>query len=195
MRLNVYLISHPIIKHLATQFSYFTSQQDSIDSSQHIAHQLHVLLIYEVAKRWIKTDQIYIQNIDCIKELCIFDSKESYLIMANLMTCGNITVDLNHILPKVDIQHINFSKNNFLNTNYYCLEDHIINIMKEKKIIIIDHHLKHSMIELLDYLILQNKIEIENIKVICIECHNNILEKIGSKYSLLKIYTTKIYNN
>lgn len=51
-----------------------------------------------------------------------------------------------------------------------------------------------SILKLLDYLIVEHKIHINAIKIICIACTNNILEILGRQYPLLKIYTTKIIN-
>lgn len=195
MRLNVYLISHPVIQKLSTDIINYISQDRSIKHNYHLFHLLSILLIYEVTRKWIEPYNIYIPSIDSIKKLCIFNPRESYLVLTNLMHYGNILLDIHNILPKANIQHINTSSdqsvleyinNSFLKSNY---NDEI----NYSKVVIIDSFLNISIVKILDYLIAQKKINISQIKIICITCNNNILEQVGEKYPLINIYTTKIY--
>nr|YP_009295580.1 uracil phosphoribosyltransferase or UMP pyrophosphorylase [Mastocarpus papillatus]AOL58064.1 uracil phosphoribosyltransferase or UMP pyrophosphorylase [Mastocarpus papillatus] len=189
MNLNVYLVSHPIIKKLSNHIIYtkFTGEQ----IYKYNTKLLGILLIYEIIRKWIKIHNIYIKNIDLTKEISIFDSKESYLVIANLMECHEFISDINIIAPKVFLQHINF---NIEIRNCY-IDNDIINTIKEQKIIIIERFLNNdSIIKLLDYLLLEKNVNINQIKIMCITCTNNICEHLGNRYKSLKIYTTRIYN-
>ena len=190
MRLNIYLISHPIIQKLSTQIRYSISTYSQTRTNYRLLQKIYILLVYEVVRKWITINTVYIQNIDNFTELNLFNSQESYLIITNLMNCGNIIHDLNDMLPKSYIQHINLNRENIIDDN--CLDHEITNIIQETKILIIYNVLTKSIRKLLDYLIQQKKIQIAQIKIICITCSNKVLEVIADKYPLLNIYTTKI---
>uniref|UniRef100_UPI003001F160 hypothetical protein n=1 Tax=Anunuuluaehu liula TaxID=3049639 RepID=UPI003001F160 len=193
MQLNVYLISHPIIQKLSN--TIINSKPENNQIYNYNTSSLGFLLIYEVIRKWIKTQNIYIKNIELTKELYVFNSKESYLIIANLMDCNQIISGISLLLPQVHLQHINLNtyKKKYINND--CIDSNIINIIKKQKIIIIERFLSnYSIIKLLDYLLLKQHIKISQIKIMCITCTNSICEQLGNKYQSLEIYTTKIYN-
>lgn len=195
MRLNVYLISHPIIQKLSAPIRYTIDDNSSIEYNYNTFQQLHILLIYEVLRKWIKSFNVYIQYTDFIKELYVFDSKESYIIMTNLMNCGNILPYINYLLPQVYIQHINLNHKIPVSINDNYLDSEIVKIIKQNKIIIMDNFLTNSIVQLLDYLVMQKEVKVKEIRIICIICTNQVLEKIADQYPLVSIYTTKIYKN
>lgn len=194
MRLNVYIITHPIIKQLSNQLKHclYYNKTNQISKNSHLISYLYILLIYEVVRTWLKTSNIYIRNIDYIKPLCIFNSKESYLILTDIMSCNHAIVNIGNILPKVHIQHIDLCITSNIMINDHYLEDSILEIIQKQKIIIINNILTYSIIQLLDYLIITKNIKITQIRIMCLLCNNNVLEKIGYKYPTLSIYTTKI---
>lgn len=188
MPLNINLISHPIIKQLSNQLIQHQNKKNYRPYHNH--HELYSLLIYEITRKWIKGHNIYIKHIDNIIERYTFDSQESYLIIMNLMNSGNTINTITKILPKVYFQHINLDKQK---TKNYCIDDSILNTIEQQKIIIIDSFLtNNSIINFLDYLLINKNIFIKNIKIICITCNNSILEYMGKKYKSLDIYTTHI---
>nr|QCI07377.1 hypothetical protein [Leiomenia cribrosa] len=192
MPLNIYIIAHPIIKKLSNQFINSTHQNPQI---QNILNNdpLHILLIYEVTRKWITGYNIYIKNLNHIKPIYRFNKKESYLIITNFMYCGNIINNINKLLPKVCIQHLNLEQYKEKEINDECINHQIINRIREKKIIIVENFIEdNSIIKLLHYLITYKNIYIKNINIICITCNSIILENLGSKYPNLKIYTTHI---
>lgn len=192
MQLNIYLISHPIIQKLSNQLICSTYKNNQI---QNIIRNnpLHSLLVYEVTRKWINGYNIYIKNLNNIKKIYKFDNQESYLIITNFMDCGNIINNINILLPKVYIQHINLENYTTRKINDDCIDSKIINIIEKQKIIIIENFIKdYSIIKLLDYLFIYKKIKIQNIKIICITCNSSILEYIGAQYPHLQIYTTQI---
>lgn len=192
MRLNVYIISHPIIQKISSQARYSVNPQ-AIYHNYHAFYPLHTFLIYELLRKWIKGYTIYIKCIDFIKELYIFDTQESYVIITNLMNCGNIVSQINYLLPKVYVQHINFNQKMAENMNDRYFSESIINTIKNNKIIIMDNSLTSSVMQLLNYLVIQKTIAVTQIQIVCISCNNKILETIADKYPSIKIYTTKIY--
>ena len=148
MRLNIYLISHPIIQKLSTQIRYSISTYSQTRTNYRLLQKIYILLVYEVVRKWITINTVYIQNIDNFTELNLFNSQESYLIITNLMNCGNIIHDLNDMLPKSYIQHINLNRENIIDDN--CLDHEITNIIQETKILIIYNVLTKSIRKLLD---------------------------------------------
>lgn len=192
MRLNVYIISHPIIQKISSQARYSVNSQTTYNN-YHASYPLHTFLIYELLRKWIKGYTVYIKCIDFIKELYIFDNQESYIIITNLMNCGNIVSQINYLLPKVYIQHINFTQIITENIDDRCFSNSILTSIENNKIIIMDDCLTSSVIQLLDYLVIQKAVEIIKIQIVCISCSNKVLETIADKYPSIKIYTTKIY--
>nr|QVY57956.1 uracil phosphoribosyltransferase or UMP pyrophosphorylase [Betaphycus gelatinus] len=189
MQLNIYLISHPIIHKLSTQLIYSIKNKNNINIYNYA--ELNLFLIYEVLRRLIQTKTIYINNIDYIEEICIFNPQDSYLFLTNIEDCGDITSYLKTIMPRLSLVHINLNKKHYINKNY--LNENIINLSNKQKIIVMEKFLNsYSIIQLIDYLIYNVKIKSNKIKLICITCTNNILDIINNKYPSLEIYTTKI---
>lgn len=185
MRLNIYLISHPIIKQLS---------QDIINSNlineqiyKHNTKLLGYLLIYETIRRWVNIHYIYIKNIESYKEIYKFDTQESYIILTDLIECNDIISNISTILPKMGLQHINFKNNQQDNYEY-------IQTIGKEKIIIVEKFLNnYSVIRLIDYLVKKQKIKSSQIKIMCVTCSHSICEYLGNQYQSLEIYTTKIY--
>nr|YP_010902577.1 hypothetical protein REP52_pgp005 [Hypnea nidifica]WCH54432.1 hypothetical protein [Hypnea nidifica] len=190
MPLNIYIISHPIISTLSSQIIY----QKNDKTHRSIYNEMNFLLIYELLRKWITVKKIYIKNVDYIKEISIFNPKESYTLFANLEKCCNIIDHLKTLIPKLSIVHTDIYQDENYNTRIYY------NSKKEKKltnsrIIIIEKILNNnSIINFINELINKYNIKITSIKIICIACNNKVLELINKKYSNLEIYTTKIIN-
>nr|QCI06178.1 hypothetical protein [Dicranema revolutum] len=196
MQLNIFIISNPIINKLCNQISHYgTKGKNDIDTN--ISSQLKLLLIYEVLRKWINIQYIYIKDLDYIKEICIYSPTESYLLLTNVESCSNIIPNIKTIMPKLSLIHtyLNLTKETYINIRENCLDDDIIGLMNRQKIIIMENILNnYAIMQLLDYLIFKQKINIHQIKIICIICTHKILKMIGSKYPLLNIYTAKITN-
>ena len=191
MLLNVYLISHPLIHRLSNQIIYSTETNNN--TYTYINSKINFFLIYEALRTWIKIQTIYVKEIDLIKDINIYDSNESYIIMTNITDYCSIISDIKILLPRVHLQHIHLNLKTQKDINDDCLEHNIITTIKKHKIIVMEKFLyNHSIIQLLDYLLLEKKINIQQIKIICTICTNSILETIGNKYPYLTIYTTKI---
>nr|QCI07176.1 hypothetical protein [Hypnea pannosa] len=192
MPLNIYIISHPIIHTLSTQIIYSLQKNNKINES--ICNEITFLLIYELLRKWIKVKNIYIKDIDQIKEISIFDPKESYILLTNLEKCYNTINHLKILIPKLSLLHIDTYKDENHNTKI-CFHSKQEKNLKNNKIIIVQKILNNnSIINFINELIHQYNIHINSIKIICIVCNKKILENINKKYSNLEIYTSKIIN-
>nr|WCH56222.1 hypothetical protein [Calliblepharis sp.] len=188
MPLNIYIISHPIINKLSTDIIYSEKKDNQLYT--HVYNQINFLLIYELLRKWIKIQNLYIKDIDYIKEISIFDPKESYLLFTNLENCCDIINNLKTIIPKLYLIHTYTNENK---ENYIKIHPNFNYDIKNNKIIIMEKILNnYSIINFIDNLINKYQITSTSIKIICIACNNNILKVINNKYSTLEIYTTKI---
>lgn len=192
MQLNIYLISHPIIQKLASDVVY-ANQLGRTNTYNNKYKKLGLLMIYEVLRKVIQTNHIYIKKINHIKEVCVFNRKESYIIMTDIADSYNMITDAINLFPQVYIQNLSLDKDHNIHNNkeiYNTIQSQYNN---NTKIFLIQSNLEsYSSIKILDFLILNIKIEIEAITLICITCHNRIIEKIGKRYPNLNIYTSKI---
>nr|YP_010484944.1 uracil phosphoribosyltransferase [Hypnea cervicornis]UVW80638.1 uracil phosphoribosyltransferase [Hypnea cervicornis] len=192
MPLNIYIISHPIITILSTQIIYSLSKNNKINEP--IYDEINFLLIYELLRKWIKVTNIYIKDINQIKEISIFNPKESYTLFTNLEKCYNIINHLKILIPKLSLIHINTCKDKNNNAKIY-FNSNQEQYLRNNKIIIVEKILNNnSIINFVNELINDYKIHITSIKIICIVCNKKVLEVINKKYSNLEIYTTKIIN-
>nr|WOA02398.1 uracil phosphoribosyltransferase [Gloiopeltis furcata] len=193
MQLNIYLVSHPLIKQLSNEIIHTSTTNNPLHYAKY--NKLNILLVYEVIRKWLTIDDIYIHYLDYTKEIYKFNKKESYLIVTDLTSCGDLMSALRLMLPQINTYHIYFNKthNKYLHND--CLYNEITTIMKAQKIIIIEKFLDHDSISpLLDYLFLEKNISMHQIRLICITCKSSLLEKIARKYPHLHIYTTKIHS-
>lgn len=186
MQLNIYLISHPIIKFLSDSIIY--SKDNSIKKTKY-SHHIGLLLIYEIMRKWTKIRNIYIKKLSYIQELSLLDSNQKYYIFTNLLQTYQIVTEIESLLPNIKIihaeynEHISFQKNiifsNFQTNN--------IKIIILEKILYQDY-----IIKLIQELHINQNIPLDKINIACISCYKPILDIIGKKYPELNIYTTKI---
>nr|YP_010903174.1 hypothetical protein P4C74_pgp005 [Hypnea pseudomusciformis]WCH55228.1 hypothetical protein [Hypnea pseudomusciformis]WCH56821.1 hypothetical protein [Hypnea pseudomusciformis] len=192
MPLNIYIISHPIISILSTQI--ISSLQTNNKINEPIYSEINFLLIYELLRKWIKVKNIYIKDINKMKEISMFNPKESYILFTNIEKYYNIINHLKILMPKLSLRHIDIDKNNNDYTKIYFNSKNR-KYPQNNKIIIVQKILNNdAIIHFINQLINEYKIHINSIKIICIACHKKVLEAINTKYSNLDIYTTKIIN-
>nr|YP_009298033.1 uracil phosphoribosyltransferase [Plocamium cartilagineum]AOM67971.1 uracil phosphoribosyltransferase [Plocamium cartilagineum] len=186
MPLNIYLMSHPIIKQLSYQITKKENNKQIVN--HHHYKNIGILLIYETIRQWIELQNIYIKQIHSIKEICLFNEQESYIIITDLSESYHMISEIILLLPNVSLHHISLiEKEQVIYNNLNNL------ITDDKKIIFIQKSLNnYFLIQILDYLLSKKHVKISQIKIICIICDNKIIEKIGYKYPNLNIYTTKI---
>lgn len=176
MQLNIYLLTHPIIQIL----SNYTREQENESMYYIKSQQLGLFIIYEIVRKWVKIQQLYIKKINHIREISITNPNDSYSIVTDLTKSHHIINAVGNILPNTKFIHIN------------SIEEQE-NTHTNEKIILFEKFLcNYKIIESIEYLLKHKQININDIKVACIICNNKVLDQIGNKYPNLEIYTTKI---
>lgn len=187
MQLNIYIISHPIIKLLTHQ----TLNSEIHPSLQINTHKYTALfLIYEISRKWIRINNIYIKQFKIIKEIALINNSQKYFFCTNINQNYEILPDIRMILHQVKIIDIE----NNLEIFKKKLHSNIKEVKKDNiKILLFDNVLSDNyIINVLHYLTQYEDIKIDNINIACIYCYHQTLNIIGHQYSKLKIYTTKI---
>ena len=182
MKLNIHIISHPIIQNLS---SITTNQTVPSNINNLALKQLGLLILYEAIRNWIKTYRLTIKQINHRKEITIIDPKESFTIVSNVFKYLSLIQDIQFILP---------------NSNFKLIEEnnlnHLVEINRNTKIIIVTYKIKlQYILDLLDYFLHKKNIQIHKIRLVCIKCETNQLIEISKKYNKLDIYTTQLINN
>nr|YP_010196667.1 hypothetical protein LK223_pgp006 [Gracilaria cervicornis]UAD84064.1 hypothetical protein [Gracilaria cervicornis] len=183
MRLNIHTLIHPTIQTLAYEIIY----QKSHKQPQYTDNEktLGMLIFYEILRKWLTIDHIYIKKVDILKEKHLLNQLDKYLIITNIIECYNMLADVQRILPKSYLKHIDF--NNINNTFYYNEE------LQKYKIIIFEKFLKnYGIIEIINYLQNSNQINLNHVKIVCLTCNNNILKYLAKNHPQVNIYTIKI---
>nr|YP_010986089.1 uracil phosphoribosyltransferase [Polyopes affinis]WOL37007.1 uracil phosphoribosyltransferase [Polyopes affinis] len=189
MQLNIYIISHPIIQQLSSQITCSTTKTDN--TYNRTCKQLGFLMIYEVMRTWMQVQNIYIKKINQTKQLCILKKEESYIVFTDLINSHNIITEAIDLIPQVELNHVNFEQKSIPNENIHYSSQ--VEIKQKQKVIIINLKFNNNkIIHFLDYLIIKKHVKISQIKIICITCKHQVLEKMGNKYPALNIYTTNI---
>nr|QCI07772.1 hypothetical protein [Pleonosporium borreri] len=184
MQLNIYIISHPIIKLLST--SLLCSNINKIVKFNNYK-LCSLLLIYEASRKSIAIQPIYLKKFQSLTELYLINKYQKYYLFTNVIENYMILTDIKLIIP--DIFILDIKQNNSIKLNQHIIK----NTKYNNKIIIFEKILSTSKIlEIIDNLTINYKIPIENINIISIACYNYVLNIIGKQYSNLKIYTTKI---
>lgn len=186
MKLNIHIISHPIIQNLSSKL---TNQTLPLNINNILLKELGLLILYEAIRNWIKTYQLTIPQINYKKETIIINPKESFIIISNTLQYLSLIQDIQLILPNSQLKLIE-------NNQYYTLQTNLPEINYNTKIIIITYQiqLKYTL-DLLDYFLHKKNIQIDKIRLICIHCQTDQLIEISKKHNKLNIYTTQIINN
>nr|YP_010155939.1 uracil phosphoribosyltransferase [Cumathamnion serrulatum]QQY85326.1 uracil phosphoribosyltransferase [Cumathamnion serrulatum] len=186
MLLNIYLISHPIIKLLSKSF---ISTQINETQNNYKYKYISLFLFYEMMRKYLQIKIIYVKKVSYIETFYLLESNKEYYIITNLLNTYNAIGEIKILMPNITILNIN-SQAQLL---YRDIKGINKSTNKMKRIIILENILdQQSIIELITILIKENNIYIENIHIICITCYNQILDKLGKKYPKLNIYTTQI---
>nr|QCI04042.1 hypothetical protein [Antithamnionella ternifolia] len=187
MKLNIFLLSHPLIKIFT---KYIQSNQYS-EINQNITKSTYKylgnFLMYEVLRKFLIIQNLYINKLDHVKEISILDYQQKNYILSDIIANFEMLTEIEQIIPQIQLKHINLSQTNTWQ------KINLQNINNKTNIIILDKFIKNdNIVKLIEYL---NKVENINTKYItlaCITCTNKILEKISLEYTDLNIYTTHI---
>jgi len=189
MKLNIHLMSHPVIQHLSNTI---IDKKFKSDNTYQTLRQLGLLITYETIRNWVRTYKLTIKQIEKEKEVVIIDPKESYLIILNDLESLSLLQEIQLLIPKIKLELI--YKYDIGEKNQYI--NKLQSVDSYTKIIMINHKIEVGyVINLLDYLTKNNNIKTNQIRLTCIECETNQLLAISKKYAELNIYTTKITDN
>lgn len=190
MKLNIHIISHPIVKHLYS----LTEQETTSNIQNQWLKQLGLFLIYETIRNWLTTYSIAIKQIHNIKKITIIDPKESYIIIANTSVNLSFIQETQYLLPKSHIKLINLHNRNFnqqLNKNFFAKKT---NFHYTKAIIMTNKINVDFTLATINHLIDETNISINNIRLTCLNCETHKLLDISNVYPLLNIFTTSLIN-
>ena len=188
MKLNIYVISHPIIQILHNQ-----NNENHIVKALEIKNKSKIMLflIYEILRKLIDINNIYICKLNHIQKLSIMNSQQENYIITNIINNYNLLQEIYETFPQTNIIHYH------INNNYSNLINNIKNLNEKTNIIIMEQFLmEDNIINLLKYIKNDIKIKEKQITIVCITCTHQILEKISQYYNAINLYTTNIiYNN
>nr|ARW63828.1 uracil phosphoribosyltransferase [Chondria sp. (in: red algae)] len=189
MQLDIYNISHPIIKIL----SNITKQKkpDAI-TSLYCYKNIGLLIIYEVLRKYVVIKPVYIKSLHSTKLLNLIDRNKKYIILTNFYDNYEMITDIKILLPNIDI--IDISNNN--KDNSQIETKHIGENTKTTEIIILTKELSNiKVLALIKYLTLEEEIPPYNIKIACIIAYEDVLTNLSYEHPDIKIYTTEIGHN
>nr|QCI05939.1 hypothetical protein [Dasysiphonia japonica] len=186
MLLNIYILSHPIIKLLSPSITQLnTNEEINHDNIKYIG----IFLIYEITRKYISLESIYIKKIFYIQEIHLPNKNEEYYIITDLVKTYKIIGEIQNLIPNIKILHINNQRS--LSEINIKEENNCLN--QNKHIIIFENIITTNLIiNLIEQLNNKNNIKIKNIHITCIACYNQVLDELGQRYPQLNLYTTKI---
>lgn len=189
MKLNIYNISHPIIKILSNTT---VANNNNSSLSSYYCKNFGLLFMYEILRKYIKVETIYIQLIDSTKELKLISNSQKYLVATNICNTYEIISDIKTLLPNIDI--INISYNNI--SNEQSINEKTKKPINNAQIFILEKHLNNiNVMNTIKYFISIKEIPIKNIAIACITSEHGILKQLGNIYPSMRVYTTKILYN
>ena len=193
MKLNINLISHPLIQHLSNTANNSIMIKNQNNQS---AKYLGLLIIYETIRKWMRNYELNIKLVKSLKTVSIIDPKESYTVIFNDLGHLSMCQEIQIVIPNTNLNLIHNHDIKILKSNHQT--DHSTSNKFNNKIIIINDKLNIDYIQnLISVLIEQNNFQLNQIRVICISCETDKLIRISENklYKNLEIYTTKIINN
>ena len=180
MKLNIHLISHPLTQNLSSISSNISPQYSILN--QYLKY-LGLFIIYETIRTWTVTYKLKIRTNQKKKDFLIIDPKESYTIIFNNLDYISMLQEIQFILPRIDLKLVKQENKEQLNLSYNT----------HHKILIVNHKIDVTYVkDLIENLKYTYNINLNQIRLACIECATTQLIKLSEKYSDLTIYTTKI---
>lgn len=187
MKLNIYVISHPIIQIFKQNIDKNNKKQSIEDNNE---SKIILFLIYEILRKLIKITNIYVHKLNYIKQISIMDYQQKNYIITNIVDNFNLLAIIYNTFPQINITHCNINKNE----KWYKKNKH--NLNQKTNIIIIEKFLvEDNIINIIQDATNDIKITERQITIACITCTNQILEKISKYYNNITLYTTGIIYN
>lgn len=186
MQLQIYQISHPLIKLISERTnSKYVSHTDQKQCEKYAGF----LILYEIFRKYISIGNIYIKITEGTKTINTINNNKKCILLTNISDTYNMLTDITSITSNLELRHVNYeNKNN--------IKDYIEDIYSNNgntNIFIIERITKnYKVMNLLEYLVKEKKILLDNISICNIFSSGGILKEIGQQYPELKIYTTKV---
>jgi uracil phosphoribosyltransferase len=185
MKLNIYIISHPIIKIFSQNSLNNTIELNNKENESRIM----LFLIYETLRKLINIQNIYINKLDHIQKTSVMDYEQKNYIITNIIKNFNLLTEISNKFPQTYVTHYNMNEDSIMNINNNDLNEKtniliIEKVLTEDNIINLIQNIKNNM-----------KVKEKQITITCITCTNKILEKISQYYNEINLYTTNIIYN
>lgn len=189
MKLNIHIISHPIIEILS---NLSKNQAKATTIKNHALRYLGLFMIYETVRSWLKIYRLTVTQALLQKEISVIDPKESYVIIFNNLNELSLFNEVQELIPNNSLNLIEKSEIDKKNEAAIKLPK----ISSCTKIIITLKQLDSKyVLSLLEYLAKKHNTKLAQIRLICIICTTDQLIDISERYGNLNIYTTKIKQN
>ena len=186
MKLNIQLMSHPIMQSLT---ELIINDEKGINTQDSIVKNLGLLIIYETIRNWIKVYRLKIKRIKLHEEITTIDPKESYIIIINSLQYFNYFHEIQNLIPQINFQLIRETE---INKKNIMLSDYV-EVNQYTKIIITLRKLNTEYVtNLIDCLIKNKNMSSDKINLISIICTKDQIIKLSQKHSHLSLYTAKI---
>ena len=150
-----------------------------------------LLLTYEMFRKYLEINKIYIKLINEVKEINLPNTKKKQIILTDISNTYDMIVDIKIILPTVEIINVNYRN---METIEYSIKNLKIQYQKTQIFILEKQIVDKTLINLITCLKNEKHMAIEDITIGCIQINHTNLNKIGSQYPELNIYTTQIIN-
>lgn len=186
MKLNIHLVSHPIIENLSeiiVQHKIYREVKNN--KMKHFG----LLLTYEAVRDWIQIYRLNIRQIKSEYKFTAIDPKESFVIIINKLEYFSYFHEIKNLLPKIDFVLIR--EDEVDKTNKIISE--VTKIDKHTKVIIVLDELRSAyIIKTAEYLIEEKQISANQIRLISTLCTEDEIVRLSQKHNCLNIYTSKI---
>nr|QCI05465.1 hypothetical protein [Crouania attenuata] len=200
MQLNIYLLSHPLIKQISSSIldiKYIESLThiNTTSLKEYYSKTLGIFLIYESMRKWINLNKFYLKKLNQVQEIYIVSPKEKYIMITDIIKNYQIIGDIKIMIPEIQFIHLN---SEYINTHSHLFNEEIkkYNISIHTNIILLQTLLNdHVILKYINILKSKSNVMTKKIHILCFTCNNKILDRIGQIYPELNIYTTQIINN
>lgn len=187
MKLNIYLISHPVIKILSSS-SILNDNDIYTNQKKHVA----LLLFYEIMRKNLSFKTIHIKQILDLKTIHLADFYQKNCIITNLSNTYFLISEIKEIIPNLHIINTETLSLNYDVTNQIKKILRHDQMIKNNITIFETILIQNNILQLIEFLINKLQINIKEINIACLTCSKQALNRISEKYPQLNIYTTNI---
>lgn len=194
MALKIYTINHPLVRNWS---SYLFNVKVKFNDKKEIFNQLYSSLLYEAMRKSVQTIDLYLLKLNNISEISLLPKKKQCTVLSEINLLQTLGQNIYKLIPHVTIWPFQSNYNEYLNKETINFIDSLIPIQYNSNIIVLETDLNDEIIFSIFNLILNKKITIDQVLIICLTCSKDTLQKINKNYTNINliIYTTKIIEN